>query len=118
MNGSSVRSSRNGVTEMRFSFSAARSLPGCRPSDAAASERNPVIGIAAPVMTRVDTQQLLIALALHGDRHTGDFIRRAIRKIDVHQNIAWHSGIQDAPDQVGSKFDRRVPIRMCLVVNA
>ena len=82
-----------------------------RAGNSAAPERNPVIRIAAPIVARVDAQQFLVALALHGDGNAGDFIGRAIWKIDVHQHVARHSGIEHAPDQIGSKFDRSIPIR-------
>ena len=40
--------------------------------DAAAAEGDPVIGIAAAVVARLDAQQFLVALALHGDGDAGD----------------------------------------------
>ncbi len=46
-------------------------------------------------MPRFDPQQLLIALALHGDRNSRDFIRQTIRKIDIHQHVARHARIEE-----------------------
>ena len=64
MNGSSVMSSRSGVTAIRLSASAERSVPLRSDSGRLALEGDPVIRIAAPVVARLDAQQLLVALAL------------------------------------------------------
>ena len=80
MNGSSVRSSRSGVMAMRLSLSAARSLPAAAPAMPPRAEGDPVIGIAAPVVARVDAQQFLVALALRDDGNAGDFARAGNRE--------------------------------------
>ncbi len=67
MNGSSVRSSRSGVTEMRLFATAAMSVPSRGFGRSLRAKVEPVIRIAAPVVARIDAQQILIALALHRD---------------------------------------------------
>ena len=68
MNGSSVRSSRSGVTEMRLSASADEIGAVAPARLAAARKGDPVIRIAAAVVARVDVQQFLVALALRRHR--------------------------------------------------
>ena len=67
MNGSSVRSRRSGVTAMRLAVERGEVAAQRCAGDAAAAEGDPVIGIAAAVVARIDVQQFLVALALAGD---------------------------------------------------
>ncbi len=80
MNGSSVMSSRSGVTEILLSASARRSVPCPASAIGPRAEGDPEIRIAAAVVARIDAQQFLVALALLRDRDAGHFVGRAIRE--------------------------------------
>ena len=93
-NGWSVRSRRSGVTAMRLSASAARSVPSSPGWLHAALEGDPVVRIAAAVVARLDVQQLLVALALGGDRDALHLAGRAVGEVDVDQHVARDAGLR------------------------
>ena len=112
MNGSSVMSRRSGVTAIWLSASAERSVPlrlGRRP---VTLEGDPIIRIAAPIIARLDPQQLLVALALAGDGDAPDFLGRTVRKVDVDEDVARHAVGEHAADQVGSECQGSGPMRV------
>src|SRR5215470_14766425 len=53
----------------------------------AAHEADPVIGVAAAVVTRLDTQEFLVALTLAGDRDARHVVRSAVGKVYVDEHI-------------------------------
>src|SRR5258708_7085964 len=72
---------------------------------------DPVISIAATVLTRVDLQPVLAVAALVRHRDAPDLPRRAVREVDVDEHVTRNSGGEHAPDDIGCEADRRLPVR-------
>src|SRR6516164_11705075 len=72
---------------------------------------DPVIGIAAAVLACVYLQPLLAVASLRSHRDALYIVGRAIRKIDVDQNVARNAGIEHAPDDARCEMDRSSPVR-------
>jgi hypothetical protein len=75
-----------------------------------AFERDPIIRVAAPIVARLDPQQLLVSLALARHRDALHGLRRAVREIDVDEDVARHAVGEHAADDVGPEGACRVPM--------
>src|SRR5258707_15856482 len=72
---------------------------------------DPEVGITAAVAAWLDAQQLLGTLALGADRDALDLVRRAVREIDIDEDVARHAFGEHAADEVGTEFQRGRPVR-------
>src|SRR3954469_40968 len=70
---------------------------------------DPIIGIAAAIVALIDPQAFLVMTALVGNRDALDVVRHAVWKIHIDQHITRDSCRKRAPNDIGSKADRRLP---------
>ena len=91
--------SRNGVTEMQCSSSAAMSVPFSG-GVAIPPIRDPVIRIAAAVLALIDMQAVLPVASLGGNRDPLDFLRRPMGKLTLIRTVAANAFRDDTADDL------------------